>query len=428
VLPRSFFSAGQHDNTRSGKATGFKLTNIWDLNGVTPLFRIPSCVLFAQKIGENGNGKRGIPASGLSGLAFSGKLHAHNCHYDTARHRLTETGVTWFYAKQGQSTAFSTRKSKKQTVVNPYKDKFKQGATIVPRTLYFVELTQEMPPDFEGRIINVKTAKSVLTDAKPPWKKILLSGQIESRFIFRTALSKSILPFALCQPDLVVLPITIEKEGNTGDKSIKVWSANKLMNEGYLKASRRFTDIENIWKIHSTEKSRKMSSNDRIDFHKGITSQNLNTAYLVLYNSSAKDANATVVKREDIDFEFIVECVTYVYYTANLNEAHYLAAILNSTIPNKQMKDFQAKGLFGARHVHKKILDIYFPKFNETNEHHLRLSEWSKTAHKKTALYLKNNPPPSDLTALKLGRLRMDIKKHLETEMSEIDKIVRKIL
>jgi hypothetical protein len=88
----------------------------------------------------------------------------------------------------------------------------------------------------------------------------------------------------------------------------------------------------------------------------------LNDPYLVLYNTSGKDANATVIKREDIDFEFIVECVTYVYYTLDINEAYFLAAFLNSTIPNMQMKDFQAKGLFGARHVHKKILDIYFPK------------------------------------------------------------------
>src|SRR5438067_2198535 len=45
VMPRSLFSADHHDNTRSGKAKGFKLTNIWDLKDVNPLFRIPSCVL-----------------------------------------------------------------------------------------------------------------------------------------------------------------------------------------------------------------------------------------------------------------------------------------------------------------------------------------------------------------------------------------------
>ena len=426
VLPRSFFNAGQHDHTRSGVAKGFKLTSIWDFEGIAPLFRVPACVLFAQKTEEDE--KRAIPASGLGGLSFSGNLPAHNCNYETAQQIITEDNVTWFYAKQGKSTAFSTRKSKKQTAVNPYKSKFKQGATIVPRNLYFVELTQATPPDFEERIINLKTSESVKTDAKAPWKDISLSGQIESRFIFRTALSKSLLPFAMYQPDMVALPINVEKDGITEDKSIKLWSADKLMNEGYLKASRRFTNIEDIWKAHRKEKSGKMSSGDRIDFHKGLTSQNLNLPYLVLYNSSAKDANATVIKRENVDFEFIVESVAYVYYTSNINEAHYLAAILNSTIPNMKMKDFQAKGLFGARHVHKKILDVYFPKFNEKNERHLQLSEWSKTAHEKTAIFLKNNPPPSDLTAIKLGRLRVEIKKYLKTEISEIDKIVKKIL
>ena len=426
VLPRSFFSAGQHDNTRSGKAQGFKLTDIWDLNGVAPLFRIPSCVLFARRTDENE--KRAIPASGLKGLTFSGNLPVHNCNYETAQQRLTESAVTWFYAKQGKATAFSTRKSQKQTAVNPYKDKFKQGATIIPRTLYFVELTQETPPDFEGRIINLKTANSVIADAKAPWKDISLSGQIESRFIFRTALAKSILPFALYQPDLVALPISIEKDGVTGNKSIKLWSANELMNEGYLKASRRFTDIENIWEIHRTEKNRKINSGNYINWLNKLTGQNLNFPYLVLYNSSGKDANATVVKREDVDFEFIMDSKTYWFGTANLHEAYYLTAVLNASIPNKLMKDFQSRGLFGARDVHKKILDIYFPKYNEKNERHLRLSEWSKIAHEKTAVFLEENPPSSELTSLKLGRLRMEIKKHLTTEMAEIDKIVNKIL
>ena len=200
-------------------------TIIGNLDGVAPLFRIPSYVLFVPKLGENG--KRGLPASGLSGLSFSGNLPTHNCKYDIARHRITETDVTWFYAKQGNSTAFSTRKTQKQTAVNPYKDKFKQGATIVPRTLCFVELTQETLPDFEGRIINFKTCKSLISNAKAPCKNISLSGQIESRFIFRTALSKSILPFALYQPDWVVFPISVEKDSNADNNVLQMILAFK---------------------------------------------------------------------------------------------------------------------------------------------------------------------------------------------------------
>jgi hypothetical protein len=423
VLPRSFFNGNQHDNTRSGKATGFRLTDIWDLNEISPLFHIPSCVFFSEKADE----KRSLPASGLAGISFAGTVPYHNCNYEEAEPKLTETPVKWFYSKQGEATAFSTRKAKKQTTVNPYKNKFKQGATIVPRTFYFVELTQEMPPDFEDRIINLKTSRAVKPDAKVPWKDVDLSGQIESRFLFKTALSKSILPFALYQPDLVVLPIFIETD-NTGSKSIKLFSADEIMSEGYLKASRWFRNAENIWNIRRTEKNRKISNEKYINWQNKLTVQNLNAPYLVIYNASAKNANSTVVKREEIDFEFIVESKAYVFYTNNITEAYYLTAILNSKLPNLMMKDFQTRGLFGPRDVHKKILDVYFPKFNEKNHLYQQLSELSEKSHIKTSLFLKENPPKNVLSALHLGRLRTEIKKNLKPELDEIDEIVEKII
>jgi SAM-dependent methyltransferase len=51
VLPKSIFTADQHDALRQGKFKGVGLTfrEAWDLEDVTPLFNVPSCVLFAQK-------------------------------------------------------------------------------------------------------------------------------------------------------------------------------------------------------------------------------------------------------------------------------------------------------------------------------------------------------------------------------------------
>ena len=145
-----------------------------------------------------------------------------------------------------------------------------------PRSFYFVELTQEAP-DFDDRILHIKTADAIKPDAKMPWKEIDFKGMIESRFLFRTALSKSILPFALYKPDLVVLPITIE--ANRNFKRIELQSSKDLQRKGYLNAARWFINAENIWKIHRTEKSKGMSSNDRIDFQRGITEQNLNLPF-----------------------------------------------------------------------------------------------------------------------------------------------------
>jgi len=422
VLPRSFFSADHHDNTRSGKAAGFKFEQIWDLEKVNPLFRVPSCVFFVSKFD-----KKALLINGLAGLKFAGKLQEHNCNLAKAQENIEEYPVKWYYVKQGKSSAFSDKKTKTNMNENPYKKHFKQGATIVPRCFYFIDIDQELPKDFNDRILNIKTSEAIEADAKKPWKGLKFTGKIESKFIFRTALAKSILPFTLYKPNLVALPVLIENNGQ-GEKIIKLQSAKDLMQEGYLNASKWFKYAENNWDILKTEKSKKMTSNDRLDFQRGLSDQNVNAKYLVLYNSSAKDANATIVKRCDLDLYIFVESVTYVFFTNGLTEAYFLTSIFNSNVPNEKMKDFQSKGLFGARHVHKKILDVYFPRFDENNEIHTKLAQLSEQAHVKAKQYLETNPPQQELSAIHLGRLRVTIKKHLSEEMKEIDKLVKKVV
>lgn len=420
VLPRSFFSADHHDNTRSGKADGFGLTQIWDLKSVAPLFRVPTCVLFAEKKFAQSP----LPETGLRGKSFAGALTSHNQKLETAEPLLTETDTTWFYRTQGNSTAFSNSRNAEQAA-NPYKKLFKQGATIVPRTFYFVELNQETPPDFEDRIINVKS--TVLAEAKKPWSNFRLQDRIESNFLFRTALSKSILPFALYKPNFVVLPATIETKPN-GQKRIKLHSADELLENGFLHAAKWFRQVETIWNDNKTDKNQSISAKNYLNWQNKITEQNLNAPYLVLYNSSAKDANATIVKRENFDLEFVVDHKAYIYFTNDLNEAFYLTAILNSSAANESMKDFQSRGLFGARDVHKKILDVYYPRLDAAKTLHLELAALSETAHRKSSEFLTSNPPQTELSAMRLGRLRLDIKRHLTAELTAIDEIVRKIV
>ncbi|MDR2963731.1 MAG: N-6 DNA methylase [Bacteroidales bacterium] len=421
VLPRSFFSGDQHDRTRSGEARGFKLTQIWDLDKVQPLFNIPSCVFFAEKRNDKQSGKMSV----REGKQFEGRLPEHNCHYNIAKTKLKETPVVWYLKTQGKATAFSTEKSTTKNAVSPYKSLFKQGATIVPRAFYFVDLNQEKPKDFVDRIVSIKTSADILTDAKEPWKTTL-TGQVESKFLFRTAISKSILPFYLHNPDLITLPITIEKK-HDGLKRIKLYTSEQLMNASELRAWQWFKNVETIWNLKKTDKSKNMSATDRIDFQKGLTSQNLNLRYLVLYTASAKDANALVLDRQKLDVEFLAESKTYVYHTENKQEADYVAAILNSSILNEQIKDFQTRGLFGPRDVHKKILDVYFPKFNDLNEHHIQLAELGNVCAEKATAFVENNPQKNTLSAHFLGKMRVEIKKHLSQELTNINTVVAKI-
>jgi hypothetical protein len=230
----------------------------------------------------------------------------------------------------------------------------------------------------------------------------------------------------LYKPDLVVLPITIQRD-ETSQKTIKLFSAEDLREEGYLHAARWFQNVENVWQIHRTTLNNKFNSSQYLNFQNKITSQNMNASYFVLYNSLGKDANALVVNRTDYDLPFIVDYKSYVYFTYSKTEAYYLSAVLNSSIPNELIKDFQARGLFGARGVEKKILDVYFPKFNEKNKLHLQLAQLSEQAHAKARVYLTSNPPKQELTSIFLGRLRVEIKKHLKEEMQVIDETVKEV-
>jgi hypothetical protein len=226
VVPRSFFSADQHENTRSGSADGFSLTDVWDLYDVKPVFRIPSGVLFARRADK----KSKTVNTSWQGKVFSGHLTAHNCNWAEAKPKLTEENKQWYYTQRGDMSAFSTTSKVIRTDASPYKNQFKQGATIVPRSFYFVELAQATPRNLKDvDEILLRTSEEVLIESKKPWKTTTIQGRIESEFLFRTALSKSILPFALHKPNLIVLPITIEKT-KAGNKEVKLHSASELKN------------------------------------------------------------------------------------------------------------------------------------------------------------------------------------------------------
>lgn len=434
VLPRSFFSSDHHDNTRSGRAEGFFLTVVWDLEKVFPLFKVPSCVLFGNydelsRLKSNAESRKQLKFSdykirGIAGKEFAGKLSVHNSNLRTSGKLLKENDCLYFYVRQGNSTAFSKKKGWNENT-NPYREDFKRGAELTPRNFYFVTLDQEPPDDLSDRVISIKT--DLLPEAKKPWKEHPLSGRIESRFLFFTALSNSILPFNLYRPNLVVLPLTTDVD-EFGKKGFALNSVDELRSSGFLHASRWFAQAETIWHDEKTEKNDAITAIEYLDWNQKLTKQDLNARYLVIYAASAKDAIATVTDRRDLNLNFVVDTKAYAFATINVVEAHYLAAMLNATLPNEMMKDFQTRGLFGPRDVHKKILDIYWPRFDSQNEIHVKLARLSEAAHAKAAEYLAQNPPQGNLTTHRLGRLRLDIKRHLTDEMREIDTLVETLL
>ncbi len=426
VLPRGFLSADHHENTRNGSAQGFRLNQIWDLKDVSPLFRITSCVMFAKKnIVSTKQAKIDLiyTDGDLKGYVISGNLPAHHVNFAEAEGYLEFQKVKWFYSQLGKRSSFSTNKVEYSTKESYYISEFMQGATLVPRNFYFVELTQTEPDDYDDRVIHVQTDQEVKKDAKEPWKEIELKMSINSQFLFRTALSKNILPFALINPTLVHLPVFIDENLHP---ILLPWK--EIRTKGFIDSSKWFKEVEEHWDKHKTEKSKDITNLQWLNWQNKLTDQTLYKKYLVLYTASAKDANAAIVERKKIDLPFIIESKTYWFATNNKDEAEYLVAFLNSDFANLTIKDFQSTGLFGHRDIHKKILELPLPQFNSSNSTHQKISEISKTCINEVDKFIPTMANSDQIHGIKLGNARLAIRELLKEELKEIDLLLKKII
>jgi len=128
----------------------------------------------------------------------------------------------------------------------------------------------------------------------------------------------------------------------------------------------------------------------------------------------------TILKTEIRPKGFIVESELFFYETNDEMEAHYLAAILNSNVVNEAIKPLQPRGLFGERHIQRRPFMLPIPKFNENKHLHVKLAELSKKCHVKVASI--------KFTRKSTAGLRKEVRKPIEKEIIEIDKLVPQLL
>jgi type I restriction-modification system DNA methylase subunit len=442
VLPRAFLTADQHHNVRAGVANGFKLTAVWDLDGVKPLFNVPACVLFAQASQPEGVGeerRRAVPHVGLGGRVFSGRLPRPHLHWEEAAAFLKEEHTHWYFQELGTA---SSRKKRSALVrmriaggvgLNAYVDRFKQGATIVPRAFYFVRVDGDTQ-NLARRVVSVRTHPLARREAKKPWDDITIEGRVHGEFLFRTAAARNIVPFVLINPPLVVLPLRpVDSGGRGGEtadgpKSWELLSPDQLTTMGKTETAQWFARGESLWNERRSDSARKsdMSAAGRLDFQRGLTDQPVFARWAVLYNASGKDASACVTDVQAHDHRFLADHTEYVCFTATEDEAHYVCCYLSSGFANSAIKEFQAKGLFGQRHVHKKILELPWPAFTANNPWHRKLATLGREAATQ-ALRVVGPQRDMELSTRDLGQLRLRVRREIATVLAEIDRLVQAI-
>ena len=421
VMPRAFFSGGQHEPTRKGKTRKVTLTQLWNLQDVAPLFKVPTCVLFARR-----KTRDGVPGPGqLPGRVLSGKLPGHNIPLSSAAPRIREESGVFHLSRLGDMTAWTFNKYiSVSSDINAYKDAFRPGANIYPRCFYFVDVTQYYTGSLQRRLLLFSSSKAVLKEAKAPWK-LSLHGTVNTRFLFRTALANNILPFTLNGTRLVLLPLEI-KQGH-----VTLLTPEQLERKSEIETAQWFQQVEKNWKEYRTEKNSNTSALKYLDWTAKLTSQSINSDYIVLYNKSGTNVCSTVINLNIFtEISFFADYTTYVFFTNNICEAHYLAAYLNSPQVNEAIKPFQTHGQQGERDICKRILDVPLPLFDADNPDHRELAELGALATQKSAAFvgaLKLGKDGGTLPPHQLGRLRGEIRDFLRAELEAIDKALRRI-
>lgn len=416
VMPLSVIAADQHQNlrTRQYKAP-IRLTSYWDLRAVRPVFNVPSCVLFALK---EARPPRPVQTYSLPALEWAGNLPERDISWDQAEPLLTATEATAHLIYLGSGNALSTKKGR--TFPNRpslYDRSFHQGATILPRSFYFVrvrDMNGTIDPD---RLYNVETDPDQAEDAKPPYDTVKMKGGVEGRFIFSTALSRHLLSFALLNPPTILLPCEVN------DSSLTVLTANELRGKGCREFAKWMDEAERLWNAARKQKAERQTLYQRLDYHAGLTCQTLSAPYLVVYNAAGTNISAAVVNRHSLPLPFVVEHKLYWAAFDSKEEAHYLAAVLNSNVTNEEIKPFQSLGLLGERDIEKKVLELPIPLFDEKKTAHRTLAELSAEAHCQAAAFITATDLPDSL-----AKKRGIVREALSATIEQIDAIIAGVI
>ncbi|EDP74084.1 N-6 DNA methylase, partial [Hydrogenivirga sp. 128-5-R1-1] len=399
VLPASIFTADHQTWFRV--KTGFKdfsnkVEKIYDLRDVSPVFNIKSGVVISQKI----KGYVETPKE-ISALKFKGKLKRKNLElFEAKKHlKIKETKVGLVILDEDKKYWITGAPFKD---LRAYKSKyyrmFKQGATIVPRRFWFVEI--------EETGLGYAKDKIPVISIEDPQDKIKvppLKGTVPEKYLYKTLLSKNLYPFGYCKLDNVVLPI--EPKGNRFVLKTSKDDVPVNLKEWLEKAEKYWGKV----------KKGKLDIYENLNYRNKLTEQNPNAKYVCLYTSRGSNIASCFIENNG---KFIVDHAINYAYMDGEDESYFITAILNSNLLNQAIKQFQSEGLYGERNIHKLPLLMPIPEFDPTNEKHLQIVELAKICKEKANYGKPFICGYDERKRRSIGRYEVDF------ELNQIDRIL----
>jgi len=232
-----------------------------------------------------------------------------------------------------------------------YKNKFFQGATLVPRTLVFFKVIEKIDD-----VIKISSDPDIESRAKKQWKFTFQDREVEQRFQFKTYLNKDLVPFLLKHKKNIFLPVNdqLDYDNNYLQKFPKAFSFYKVINNYYQSHKKETSAIDTLFA--------------NLNYWNKLKKQSMNKQFIVVYNASGSSLKAAVIDNKNQ--RIIIGSENYYYSTDSKKEAYYLTAVLNTPNLSRHIKLIKS-----SRHIHKRPFMFPIPLYDKTNEIHKRLAK-----------------------------------------------------
>ena len=365
VMPHSALQTGQYSKWRSGRwqargggsdlTADFSFKTAWDLERLQPntFFPVAASVVFARRRGVTS------PRRPLAGIVERWEGKAGTDDVQRVAAAITDTGA------RGRS---------------PYERRFRQGATIVPRCLFFVNEIENSTLVQAGQTVMVNPRRGSLD--KEPWKSLdltAITGQtVESTHLFDVHLGETVVPYATLEPLKVLLPlrrndstILVDPDGIGG---VRLGGLGRRMRG-------RWRTINDLWEKNKAAATA-LDLLEQLDYMHKLESQvgwqrdHGQGPVRVVYSKSGEPTAALLR-----DNAAIIDHLLFWVTCKNEGEAYYLLAIINSrTLATAVNKYTTANWAGNTRDLHKHLWKLPIPEFDAADLLHLGISEAGEAA------------------------------------------------
>ena len=272
--------------------------------------------------------------------------------------------VDWSAAKRSLVARKSHITEATDVDQSPYRAKFRQGASLVPRMLLVVE------PIEAGRLgvatgqTRVRSARSA--NEKVPWKLLpSLEGVVEAEFVRPVHFGATIVAYRSRAPARAVVPYA---------RGALLDGASEALDE-YPGLARWWRNAEHIWLDNRTATTR-LSLKEQVDFRGKLSKQFPIGHQRVVYTKSGQHMAACRID----DPSAVIDHKLYWAPVASVDEGRYLCAVLNSQILAETVAALQARGQHNPRDFDMHVFALAFPEFQSADPLHRRLAELGERA------------------------------------------------